>query len=101
MVKRQRFTAEFKREAVRLLDAGERPQKRGPQKRGQVHLQSFELAHGEGELACCVAARCLDGLRWGRSEPGPAHSVPFVLEELVEQVRKPCPALLDQMAVAA
>jgi transposase len=25
MVKRQRFTAEFKREAVRLLDAGERP----------------------------------------------------------------------------
>ncbi len=25
MVNRQRFTAEFKREAVRLLDAGERP----------------------------------------------------------------------------
>lgn len=25
MVKRQRFTVEFKREAVRLLDAGERP----------------------------------------------------------------------------
>ena len=25
MVKRQQFTAEFKREAVRLLDAGERP----------------------------------------------------------------------------
>ena len=25
MIKRQRFTAEFKREAVRLLDAGERP----------------------------------------------------------------------------
>jgi transposase len=25
MVKRQRFTAEFKREAVRLLDAGDRP----------------------------------------------------------------------------
>ena len=25
MVKRQRFNAEFKREAVRLLDAGERP----------------------------------------------------------------------------
>ena len=25
MAKRQRFTAEFKREAVRLLDAGERP----------------------------------------------------------------------------
>lgn len=25
MVKRQRFAAEFKREAVRLLDAGERP----------------------------------------------------------------------------
>lgn len=24
MVKRQRFTAEFKREAIRLLDAGER-----------------------------------------------------------------------------
>lgn len=53
MVKRQRFTAEFKREAVRLLDAGERPASELAIdlgiRRNQLYKWKTELARsGEG-----------------------------------------------------
>jgi transposase len=53
MVKRQRFTAEFKREAVRLLDAGEKPASEGSY--GKTSL----LPRSKRPVSCAVRTTAL------------------------------------------